>query len=190
MIAILTTVDESKCENKNAKNELFYQGALTIKNRKKYHSDKTVKDIIYCFNPTNKNKSLSSIKNELSIDGSILYIVGHHEKFGELSPMNSTGFTPEQLANELYYELNDTISTIKHLCFFACNTAYHQHDSEQSYCGKFSKYMKEKYKNKNLIVGGFIGFLYEDPIKKRTYLTDEYSNKSKIVRADDKIIYF
>jgi hypothetical protein len=190
MIVILAAVSENKCENKDLFNELLFQGALTLKNRKKFHGDKKVKDIIYCFDPKNEKKSLSHIKNELIENNSILYIVGHHENFGKIGPMDSIGFTPEQIADMLYLELKENISLIKNVCFFACNTAYHPENTNDSYCGKFLKYMKNKYKNKNLVVGGFIGFLFEDPIKKRTYLSKEYSDKSKIIRADDNIIYF
>jgi hypothetical protein len=190
MIAILAAVNENECKNKDILNELLFQGALTIKNRKKFHGDKKVKDIIFCFNPINKKKSLSNMKDDLIHKDSILYIVGHHENFGKIGTMNSIGFTPEQLADMLYLELEQNIALIKQICFFACNTAYHPENINDSYCGKFLKYMKDKYKNKNLIVAGFIGFLFEDPIKKRTYLSKEYNDKSKIIRADDNIIYF
>jgi hypothetical protein len=50
--------------------------------------------------------------------------------------------------------------------------------------------MQTKYNNKNLIVGGFVGFLFEDPKHKHTYLTQTYNDYKKKVRAENHIVYF
>jgi hypothetical protein len=171
--------------------ELFSQANSTIKNRKSQLKNEKciVKNNAYCFN--SEKKGISNLKNELAINGSILYIVGHHHYIGELGREFMRGFTPEQLADKIAHELDDQIANIKCIQFYTCDSAYNYAElNNDSYCNKFYKYMKNKYKTKDLIVGGFIGYLFEDTKHKRTYITPVYNDYSKKFRAEEKIVYF
>jgi hypothetical protein len=192
--AVLAATNDIDIKNSREKNEsileLFLQSKITLQNRKKI-LEKTkciVKNNTFCFG-SNK-KSLSKIKYELTIEGSILYVVGHHEQYGRIGPTCNEGFSPEEFADKLADELGDCISQIKCVQFYVCNSAYsHDNDINNSFCGNFYKYMQTKYNNKNIIVGGFIGFLFEDPKHKHTYLTQTYNDYKKKVRAENNIIF-
>lgn len=175
--------DKDKINNKNYIDEIFFQGNLTLKNRKKFHDN--MKKAVFCFNSKNKNKSLLQIKEQIDT----IFVVGHHENFCEIGLMHSPGITPENFCDKLYFECKENIKNIQKIIFFVCNSAC-DNIKNDSFCARFYNYFHAKYKNDNLIVGGFIGFLFEDPIKKRTYLTKKYNDYSKIYRADDNIIYY
>lgn len=179
---VLIAYDDTEIQDKKLVTELFFQGNLTLKNRKKMSAN--VKNEVFCFNSKTNKKSLLNIKDDINS----IYIVGHHDFFLNIGLHNTVGFTPEKIADKLNDELKDKIKNIKYIYFFVCNSAL-EHEGE-SYCSLFYKYMKNKYKCNNLIVGGFIGFLFEDPIKKRTYLSKDYGCYDKIYRADDNIILF
>ncbi len=176
-----------------ALSELFIQGKITIKNRKKYLQKEKciVKNEIFSLGINESNNNISKIKDDLINQGSVLYIVGHHEKYGRIGASGEDGFTPEELADNLAKELGDNIKEIKCIQFYVCNSAYSNDGYEEnSYCGKFYNYMREKYNNNNLIVGGFIGFLFEDPKHKHTYITQTYDDYKKKTRAESQMIYF
>ncbi len=153
-----------------------------MKNRKKIRND--IKNDVYRFNSKNDKKSLLNIKEEINT----IYVVGHHDYILTIGLHNKIGISPENFADKLFFELKDKIRNIQHIYFFVCNSASEYEN--QSYCSEFYKYMKTKYSCHNLTVGGFIGFLFEDPIKKRTYISKEYGSYDKIYRADDNIILF
>lgn len=50
---------------------------------------------------------------------------------------------------------------------------------KKSYCELFLLHIKNKYKVDNLRIGGFIGFLFEDRKKKKTYIAENYNDNSK-----------
>jgi len=186
IIAVLLPVSKKDCIDAKKLNELQFQGNLTIKNRTKYHSNNIVKK--HCYFLNDDKYSLGEIKEKLSLSGSILYIVGHHEIFGQIGMLQSFGITPEDLASNLSIELGCHIKKIKKIIFFVCNSMYHSESTSKSYCGRFHKCMLE-YGNTDVQIGGFNGFLFEDPIKKRTYLSPVYGEYDKLKRADDNIIW-
>lgn len=100
--AVLAATDDINSKNSSNNNsaiaELFSQSNATLKNRIKYAGKiSKFENKIFCF--CSEKKSIANIKCKLTIPGSILYIVGHHENYGKNGPSGANGFTPEELAD-------------------------------------------------------------------------------------------
>lgn len=183
--------EKNNSNNKQATAELFTQAKQTLINRKKYFANYSFCEQILYF--SSDSKQILFLKNKIKDKKVVLYIVGHHEYFGKIGISNHETyndvdyFTPELLVDKIAIEIN--IMNIKVVYFYVCNSAL-SYGSVKSYCELFLYYCKNKYKTHNLSVAGFIGFLFEDKKKKKTYVAEKYNDYKKIHRAEEKIIFF
>lgn len=181
--AVMVVADDD--EKNESVSELFSQGNATLKNRKK---SVECRNKVFCLEST--KRSISQIKEELTIPGSILYVVGHHEEFGRIGLCGFRGLNPEELGDKIAKLLGDSILRIKEIHFYVCNSAYHEEDKMLSYCGRFWNYLQNKYNSSELVVAGFVGYIWEDVKHKRTYVSQTYGDYTKKIRAEEKIVYF
>lgn len=174
-----------KTQNNNKYVELITQAKITLKNIK--HRNKN-QNIIFDKNIHDFSESYNIDKN---INNYVIYVVAHHEHLGKIGYLNSPdGIKPfEFVDNLINIFFKNNLHKINKIIFYTCNSIYHEYDINKSYCGKVADILWNKYKFHNIIIGGFNGFLYEDRIKKRTYISNVFNCYKKKKRAEDCIIY-
>lgn len=167
--------------------ELIHQAKMTLNNIK--HRTKN-KQIIF-------GKHIYDLSNDdyikdKNINSCTIYVVAHHEHFGRIGLMETeNSMTAYEFVDKLVnITSKEDLHKIQQIIFYTCNSAYHDEDINQSYCGIVANLLWTKHNAKHIIVGGFDGFLYEDDKKKRTYISDVYGCYKKKKRAEDNIIYF
>lgn len=180
--------------------ELLYQAKTTLANRKHYFK-RTKQNITmspHVYNLSNDKYNIYDYIRKCTDDNKkieCLYIVAHHEILFEIGLTGESGISPKILAKNLVDKVSiDGLNNIKRIDFFTCNSAHNylngENSSNNSYCGKFSNEMWNKYCMQHIIIGGFNGFLYEDIKKKHTYIAPYYDNYVKKFRCEECIILF
>lgn len=176
--------------------ELLAQAKTTLINRRHYLNKTNSKTKLspHIYNLSSDKYNIfdyvkKCIKDNIRID--IVYIVAHHERYDEIGLTGEKGILPITLAKEFSDNAGeDGLNIIDRIDFFTCNSAYSGISKMESYCGKFARELWIQSNNKNIVIGGFNGFLFEDVKKKHTYIAPVYDDYVKKVRCDDYIVLF